>query len=418
MSLESHTGSGTSTERTRDPVVSLIRNGDSSNAPPDMLRKLPLHHAFHADNEETYVLEAMRSSATQGDGPFTRRCHTLLEAMLDTPRALLTTSCTTALEMAAILARRVPPGAPAGDVICPAYTFMSTASAFILHGYRPVFADVQDDTLNLDPRHVESLITPETRAIAVVHYAGVPADMNALRAIAERHDIALIEDAAHAIFARYRGRPVGSLGDLAAFSFHATKNFTCGEGGALTINDDELIARAEYIRDKGSNREEFRRGKVERYSWVDFGGSYLLSDMLAAQLLAQFEAREQISNVRASCYGRYMEGLADVEQAGNLRLPTIPSDVESAHHIFHVRLKDESTRDALSAHLREEGIVAFFHYPALHLTPKGREYGPAEGGLPVAEAAAGDLLRLPLHASLTLNDVDRVIDSVRRFFAV
>ncbi|MEM1415110.1 MAG: dTDP-4-amino-4,6-dideoxygalactose transaminase [Myxococcota bacterium] len=382
----------------------------------EQLHRIPLHRAYRSQNEEAYVLDALRSGTTQGDGPYTERCHRLLRQIMGTRHVLLTTSGTTALEMGALLARRSLPGEPAGEVICPAYTFMSSAGAFLLHGYRPVFADVREDTLNLDEAHVEALIGPQTRAIVAVHYAGVPAAMDRLRALADRHDVTLIEDAAHAIGASFQGRPVGSLGDMAAFSFHATKNVSCGEGGAVTVNRPELVARSEYIRDKGTNREEFRRGKVPRYGWVDIGGSYLPSDILAAHLLAQLEDRGKIQRLRKARFQSYMDGLAPLEQAGLLRLPRVPDDVEPSYHLFHVLVEDEATRDALSESLRLADIAAYFHYPALHLTREGRRYGPAEGSLPVAEAAASRLLRLPLYPDLDPFDLERVVDAIGHYF--
>jgi dTDP-4-amino-4,6-dideoxygalactose transaminase len=318
--------------------------------------------------------------------------------------------------MAAILARRAGPGADAGEVICPSYAFSSSAGAFHLHGYTPVFVDVRADTLNLDERAVEAHVTPRTRVIVALHYAGVPCEMDALRAVATKHDLVLVEDAAQAIFSSYHGRPAGSLGDLAAFSFHGTKNLSCGEGGALTFRDATSAARAEILREKGTNRNQFVRGVVDKYTWVDLGGSYLPSDMLAAYLLAQLEGEARIHALRKERYERYLAGLQRVADAGGLELPTIPEGVESNYHLFHVLLDSSDVRDRLSDRLRAEGITATFHYAALHLTPMGQRFGPREGALPVSERAAATLLRLPLYPDLALSDVDRVIDAVERFF--
>ncbi len=381
-----------------------------------MASQVPFHRPHRTGREAEYVQQAIAGDAHSGDGSFTRRCTELLESRLRVQRALLTTSCTTALEMSAILARRGEPGTFAGEVICPSYTFVSTPNAFVLHGYKPVFADIREDTLNLDETQVEAHITPRTRAIVAVHYAGVPAEMDALRAIADKHDLALIEDAAQAIFSTYKGRYAGALGDMGTFSFHGTKNLSCGEGGAITLQDGSVIDRAEFIREKGTNRKQFLRGQIDKYTWIDIGGSYLPSDILAAYLLAQLEAEEEIHQRRRVLFQRYMDGLADLRGKGDLRLPVIPDHVQSNAHLFHVVLDGMDARNRLMDHLKGDDIRAVFHYSALHLSPKGKEYGPAEGALPVAERVAQGLLRLPLFPGLPESDVDRVVESVRRFF--
>lgn len=398
-----------------EPVGSTeFQSSEFAKLPPTPGTVIPLSRPSLVGRERDYVLAAMASEVHQGDGPFTRRCHDLLEGQLGVARALLTTSCTTALEMAAILARRGDPGRFAGEVICPSYTFPATAGAFALHGYAPVFADVRADTLNLDESKVEELITPRTRAIVAVHYAGVPCEMDTLARIARAHDLVLVEDAAQAIFSRYHGRPAGALGDMAAFSFHATKNLSCGEGGAITFRDEGWATRAEIIREKGTNRNQFLRGFVDKYTWVDIGGSYLPSELLAACLLAQLEGAERIQSQRRACYERYVERLAPLSDAGLLRLPVIPEGVESNHHLFFVRVDSVDTRDRLTDALRAEGIMAVFHYAALHRTPMGIRFG--ERSLPVAEEAAETVLRLPLYAGLSLEDVDRVVDAIERFY--
>lgn len=400
-----------------EPVGSTeFQSSEFAKLPPAPGSVLQLSRPFMVGREQEYVLAAMASEVHQGDGPFTRRCHDLLEQQLGVPRALLTTSCTTALEMAAILARRSEPGTFAGEVICPSYTFPASAGAFALHGYTPVFADIRPDTLNLDETKVEALITPRTRVIVAVHYAGVPCEMDALAKIAQAHDLVLVEDAAQAIFSRYHGRFAGSLGDMAAFSFHATKNISCGEGGAITFRDAGAASRAEIIREKGTNRNQFLRGMVDKYTWVDHGGSYLPSELLAAYLLAQLEGAGAIQARRRERYERYVEGLTALADAGLIRLPVVPEGIESNHHLFHIRVDTSETRDRLMSALYAQGIMAVFHYAALHRTPMGRRFG--DRSLPVAENAEETVLRLPLHPGLALDDVDRVVDAVGSFFGV
>lgn len=360
--------------------------------------------------------EAIESGHHMGDGPFTARCQQLLEHRLAVPRALLTTSCTTALELAALLARRDAPLSEELEVIVPAYTFVSTVNAFVVHGYKPVFAEVRLDTCNLDETKLEALITAKTRAVVPVHYAGVPCAMDAINAIAKKHDLLVIEDAAQAIFSTYNGRPAGGLGDLACFSFHGTKNISCGEGGALTVVTEAFQERAEVLREKGTNRRRFLRGEVDKYTWVDIGGSYLPSDLLAAFLLAQLEAEQQVHSARRSRYRQYMDGFSDLHGQGKLMLPSIPEGIESNHHLFHVLLESEGQRNRLLDHLTDRGIKAVFHYGALHLSAMGKTFGPPEGSLPNAERVADTLLRLPLFPDLSDAQTAQVIDAVRDFF--
>ncbi|MEM9193285.1 MAG: dTDP-4-amino-4,6-dideoxygalactose transaminase [Myxococcota bacterium] len=378
---------------------------------------VPLHRPYLTGQEGKYVSEALEARHHHGDGPFTERCHERLRGLTGVEHALLTTSCSSALEMAAILARRVEPGQFAGEVVVPSFTFVTSANAFVGQGYRPVFAEVREDTGNLDEGRVEEFITSETRAIVAVHYAGVPAEMDRLRAVADQHDLALVEDAAHALGARYRGRPVGSLADLGTFSFHGTKNITCGEGGCLTVADPERAKRAEIVREKGTNRRQFIEGRVDKYNWVDLGGSYLPADLLAAVLLAQLEEIETIQASRAERHRRYMAGLRELEERGVLRLPAIPEHVTSAHHLFYVRLEDVATRERLGRALKAQRIGSAFHYPALHLSPMGRRLGGVPGSLPVAERVSACLLRLPFYPDLALSDLDRVVEAVRAFFS-
>lgn len=382
-------------------------------APP---LEIPFHRMHRSGKELSYLTEAVASEQHSGDGPFTKRCQTLIEERLGVARALLTTSCTTGLEMAAILARGEYAASAPLEVIVPAFTFVSTTNAFLLHGFTPVFADIREDTCNLDESAVEQHISEHTRAIVPVHYAGVPCEMEVLQQVAKKHNLLLIEDAAQALFSTYHGRPAGALGDMACFSFHGTKNLSCGEGGAISFRDLDVADRAEILWQKGTNRKAFLRGEIDRYTWVDLGGSYLPSDLLAAYLLAQLEAEAQVHQARAKRYRQYMEGLADLEREGRISLPRVPAGVESNHHLFHIVLAEEGRRPALIRHLREDGIGSAFHYGALHLTPMGARFGQKAGSLPVTERVAENLLRLPLYPDLTASETDRVIASVTRFF--
>jgi dTDP-4-amino-4,6-dideoxygalactose transaminase len=335
----------------------------------------------------------------------------LLEQELGVTRALLTTSCTHALEMTALLLD-VGPG---NEVIMPSFTFVSTANAFALRGCRPVFADIRPDTLNLDESRLEQLITPRTKAVVVVHYAGVACEMNEILALAERHGLAVIEDNAHGLFGRYRDRPLGSLGALATLSFHETKNFTCGEGGALLINDPQYLERAEIVREKGTNRGRFFRGQVDKYSWVDLGSSYLPSDLLAAILYGQFEARAAIQDRRREIWERYRVGLAQWAAARSVRLPMVPAHCAQPYHMFYLLMPSRRERQALIASLRDQGILSVFHYVPLHLSVMGQRFGGQPGDCPVTEDISDCLLRLPFYRDLLGTDQDRVIAAIEAF---
>jgi dTDP-4-amino-4,6-dideoxygalactose transaminase len=362
-------------------------------------------------NEELYMTEALTKSRLSGDGPFTKRCHACLEESLGVPKALLTTSCTAALEMSALLLD-VQPG---DEVIVPSFTFVSSINAYVLRGATPVFADVRPDTLNIDEQQLESLITPRTKAIVIVHYAGVGCEMNEIMSIAERHGLAVVEDNAHGLFARYRGRYLGTFGPLATLSFHETKNFTCGEGGALLVNDPALIERAEIIREKGTDRSRFFRGQVDKYTWVDIGSSYLPADLLAAMLLGQLEARERIQTARRRIWDFYMDNLRDWAEQQDVRLPTVPGHVEQAYHMFYLLVPNLVERQRLIAHLKARNIQAAFHYQPLHLSGMGRQLGGKDGDCPVTERVADTLLRLPLYNRLSDDDLARVVSAVRDF---
>jgi dTDP-4-amino-4,6-dideoxygalactose transaminase len=376
-----------------------------------MPEQIRFNRAALAGRELEYVAEAVASGHVSGDGPFTSRCHAALERITGTRKALLTTSCTHALEMAAMLLD-VGPG---DEIIVPSFTFVSTANAFVGRGARPVFADVRPDTLNLDERLVEQLVTPRTRAIVPVHYAGVGCEMDPIVEIAARHGIAVVEDNAHGLFGTYRGRALGSIGQLSTLSFHETKNLTCGEGGALLINDDRFVARAEILREKGTPRSRFFRGEIDRYTWCDIGSSYLPSDMLAGFLLAQIEARESIQARRRAIWEAYARDLTEWAGVNGVRLPLVPPHCGQAYHMFYLLLPSLESRQALIAHLRSQGIAAVHHYLPLHLSPMGQTFGGRTGDCPVTEEVSDRLVRLPFHLHLSDDDIRRVIAAVSAF---
>ena len=374
-------------------------------------KPIPFNRASLCGRELEYAFQAIANGQIAGNHGFSIKCENLLQQALGVPRALLTTSCTHALEMAALLL-----DVQASDeVIVPSFTFVSTANAFALRGARIVFADVRPDTLNLDERGLEALITPRTRAVVPVHYAGVGCEMEAVMAVARRFNLAVVEDNAHGLFGRQGGRWLGTYGTLATQSFHETKNFSCGEGGALLINDRAFIERAEIIREKGTNRSRFFRGQVDKYTWVDLGSSYLLSDLLAAVLLAQLEQREAIQTRRAQLWSAYRAGLADWAAARGVVLPTIPAGCEHPAHMFHLLLPSLEIRQAFIAHLRARGIQAVFHYLPLHLSEFGLRQGGRPGTCPVAENISDRLVRLPLYHALTDADQAAVIAAARTF---
>ncbi|MDB5097066.1 MAG: rffA [Cyanobacteria bacterium RYN_339] len=358
--------------------------------------RIPFNRPHASGRELTYIQEAIDRSYLSGNGPFTARCEQWLQGHLDVPRVLLTHSCTAALEMAALLAD-VGPG---DEVIMPSYTFVSTANAFVLRGATPVFVDVRPDTQNLDAALIEAAITPRTKVIVPVHYAGVGCDMEMIGAIARRHDLVVIEDAAQALMASYQDRPLGTFGHMAAFSFHETKNVVSGEGGALVLNDPRLVQRAEILREKGTNRSQFIRGQVDKYTWVDVGSSYIPSDILAAFLFAQLEEAQAITDRRLELWERYHEAMAPFEAAGLLRRPVIPADCRHNAHMYYVVLADAALRNRLLDRMVGLGIGAVFHYVPLHSSPAGLRYARAAGELPHTVAAGERLLRLPLWLAL------------------
>jgi dTDP-4-amino-4,6-dideoxygalactose transaminase len=373
---------------------------------------IPFHRAWRTGRELAYLEQAIHGRL-DGDRAFGERCRSWLEGYLGAP-VLLTPSCTGALEMAALLLRG-DPSEPA-EVIVPSFTFASTVNAFVLHGYRPVFVDVRPEDGTMDPARVAEAITEHTRVVVPVHYAGATGDLGTIVETARSNGVAVVEDAAQALFARYRDRPAGTIGDIGVFSFHDTKNVSCGEGGAIVFRRRDLLRRAEHIRDKGTDRSMFIRGEVDKYTWVDLGGSYLPSELQAAFLLAQLEGAGPMIRRRAKLVARYRRGLAPLEARGRLELPRIDPDCESAHHIFFVVLPDPAERPALLRWLDEHRIGATTHFVPLHATPMGRQLGAGEGALPVTERFAASIVRLPLHPSLTDEDVDTVVDVVSAFF--
>jgi dTDP-4-amino-4,6-dideoxygalactose transaminase len=376
-----------------------------------MAYRIPFNRASIVGSELDYVREALERGHISGDGPFSRQCETLLERALGAPRALLTTSCTHALELAALLLELEP----GDEVIVPSFTFVSTAAAFATRGARIVFCDVHPTTFNLDESQVESLVTERTKAVVPVHYAGVGCEMEPILALAEREGLAVVEDNAHGLFGRYRRQPLGRFGVFATQSFHETKNVTCGEGGALVINDDRFVARAEVLREKGTNRKAFFRGEVDRYTWVDDGSSYVLSDLLAAFLAAQLEARERIQAARRNLWLTYADALRDWAASVGARLPHVPDHCEQAYHMFYALLPSLDYRTALIEHLRTRGILAVFHYVPLHLSPMGERHGGRPGQCPVTEDVADRLLRLPFYTTLRPNEQAEVIDAILEF---
>jgi dTDP-4-amino-4,6-dideoxygalactose transaminase len=373
--------------------------------------KVDFNRPITVGNEFEYMRQALDNAHISGDGPFTKKCHALLENELGVTKVLLTTSCTHALDMSAILLD-IQPG---DEVIIPDFTFVSTVNAFVLRGAIPVFVDVRPDTLNLDESKLEAAITPRTQAIVPVHYAGIGCEMDSIMSIANRHKIAVVEDNAHGLFGKYKGKYLGTFGSMASQSFHETKNFSCGEGGALIINDPTLVERAEIIREKGTNRSRFFRGQVDKYTWVDVGSSYLPSDMLAAFLFAQLEQREKVQLHRKRVWEIYYAGLKDWAEMNEVQLPIVPDDCNQAYHMFYMLLPDLELRQKFIMYLRERGIYSVFHYLPLHLSDMGRKFGGQPGDCPVTERVSDQLVRLPFHNALSSSDQEIVIEAIREF---
>ncbi len=374
---------------------------------------VPFNRHTKARAQLDYVASSFRNQQTSGDGPFSEDCRQLLEAELGVGRVMLTPSCTAALELAALTLDL----SSNDEVIVPSFTFVSSASAFALRGSRVVFADIRPDTLTLDPEQVRVFSTASTRAIVPVHYAGVACEMDELYRIANDVGAAIVEDNAHGLFGRYRDSPLGTMGQLATVSFHDTKNFTCGEGGALFVNDLELADRAEILREKGTNRSRFFRGEVDKYTWVDIGSSFLLSDILAAVLLAQLEERDRIQQRRQEIWEAYRSGLSDWARDNDIRLPVVPEHSSQAFHMFYMLMHGPGERAAFIAHLRDAGVQAVFHYLPLHLSEVGRSLGGREGQFPVTERVSESLVRLPFFTDMTLGEQEKVIEAVLSFRA-
>lgn len=373
--------------------------------------KIPFNKPAYIPESETYVIQAIESGHLSGDGEFTRRSSGLLEAVTGAQKALLTTSCTHALEMAAMLL-----DLQAGDeVIVPSFTFVSTVNAIVLRGAKPVFIDIRPDTLNFDENQLERLITGRTKAIFVVHYAGVACEMDAIAQIAARYHIPVVEDNAHGLFGKYRGKNLGTLGVMATQSFHETKNISTGEGGALLINDPQYIERAEIIREKGTNRSRFFRGMVDKYTWVDVGSSYLPSEMISAMLLAQLEARERIQAKRRSIWSAYFQELSGWAERSGVQLPFVPDHCEHPGHLFYMLMPDLEVRTRFINWMKSQEILCVFHYLPLHLSDMGIQLGGKPGDCPVTEDVSERLVRLPLFFDLTDSELTHVIDAVKAF---
>jgi dTDP-4-amino-4,6-dideoxygalactose transaminase len=380
-------------------------------APIESHLTVPFNKVLTSNLELEYIREAIASGRTSGDGQFTKLCKTWLEQQTGCESALITHSCTAALEMAAILAD-IQPG---DEVIMPSYTFVSTANAFVLRGAVPVFIDIRPDTFNMDESKITAAITAKTKAIAPVHYAGVSCEMDSIKAIADEYNLLIIEDAAQAISTQYKGKPVGSMGHMATFSFHETKNIVSGEGGALLINDPQLLERAEIIREKGTNRSKFFRGEVDKYTWVDIGSSYLPSDIIAAFLWAQLEQSDYILQRRLEVWNYYHEKFIELEALGLVRRPIVPDHCQQNGHIYSLLVKDLKTRTALMASLKSKGIQSTFHYVPLHSSPAGLKYGRTVGNLDVTNRVSECLVRLPLGSGMTHLEADYVSHAVIEF---
>ena len=372
---------------------------------------IPFNKASFDGNELKYLAQAIQQGHTSGNGPFTKQAEALLSRMHGGSTSLLTTSCTHALEMAA----RLLDLQPGDEIIVPSYTFVSTASSFMWNGAKPVFADIHPDTLNIDPDSAERCITDRTKAICIVHYAGVGAEPDRFVDMAQRYQLSLIEDNAHGLGATYKGQTLGTFGDMSTLSFHETKNVTCGEGGALVINNPKLVERAEILREKGTNRSRFIRGQVDKYTWVDVGSSWVLSDLLAGVLVGQLERFAETQQKRLATWKRYQETLSDWAETNGIGLPSIPDELEHSAHMFYLRLPSLESRDAFISHMHNQGINTVFHYQALHASPQGLALGVQRNECPNSEFASDAIVRLPLYASLSLAQQQLVIDAVTSF---
>ena len=379
-----------------------MKNGEmiSFNVPP------------YVGNEIEYIQKAIKNHKICGDGEFTKKCNQWIEEKTGTEKCLLTTSCTHATELAAILAD-IKEG---DEVIMPAYTFVSTADAFVLRGAKAVFVDIRPDTMNIDEKLIEAAITDKTKAIVPVHYAGVSCEMDTIMDIAQRHNLLVIEDAAQGIMSTYKGKALGTIGDFGCYSFHETKNYSMGEGGALLIHDPKYVEDAEIIREKGTNRSKFFRGQIDKYTWVNYGSSYLPSDMNAAYLYAQLEKADEINNARLKIWNQYKEALTPLEEKGFIELPIIPEGCVHNAHMFYLKAKDLEERTALISFLKEKGILAVFHYIPLHTAPAGKKFGRFSGEDKFTTKESERLLRLPLYYGLTEEQTEYVVEQIKEFY--
>jgi dTDP-4-amino-4,6-dideoxygalactose transaminase len=374
--------------------------------------KIPFNKPFLVGKELFYIAQAVLSGHIAGDGMFTVKCQKLMEEKFNAKKILLTHSCTAALEMAAILCD-VGPG---DEVIMPSYNFVSTANAFYSRGAKIVFVDIRPDTLNIDESKIEAAITEHTKVIVPVHYAGVACNMTKIMDIADKHKLYVVEDAAQGLYAKYYNKFLGTIGDIGTYSFHETKNYISGEGGAIVLNNEKFVERAEIIREKGTNRKKFFRGEIDKYTWVDIGSSYLPSDIIAAFLYAQLENMEKINMRREQLFNYYYRGLIPLVNDGDIRLPFISSECKTNHHLFYIILEDVETRDSLMKYLKQNGILAVFHFVPLHLSKIGRSINKKEIDMTVTEESSDCLLRLPFYYELTHKEQDEVIDVIKCYF--
>lgn len=375
-----------------------------------MLIKIPFNRPVFAGNELNYIKEAVKSGKISGDGIFAKKCTDYIEKKFGAVKAFLTPSGSAALDLSALLLKL----ASGDEVILPSFTFTSTANAFVLFGGRPKFVDIRSDTLNIDETKIEENINRKTKAIYCVHYAGVACEMDKLKDIAQKHHLFLIEDAAQGINAKYKDKYLGTIGDLGIYSFHETKNINCGEGGALIVNNSKFIKRAEILREKGTNRNQFFRGEIDKYTWQDIGSSYLLSEILAAYLYAQLEHLDEITKKRQEIYSYYKKSFKNLEKRGVLRLPVVPKDCQTNYHIFYLLFERQKERDRVIDGLKRAGILAVFHYLPLHTSPMGRKFGYKKGDLLITEDISGRLLRLPLYNDISMEDLDYIQKTVKR----
>jgi dTDP-4-amino-4,6-dideoxygalactose transaminase len=373
---------------------------------------IPFNKSFETGRELKYVADVLKNHSTSGDGVYTNRCQELMQNAFSAKKVLLTTSCTSALEMSVMLCNLQP----GDEVILPSFTFVSTANALVLNGVVPRFVDIRPDTKNLDEELIADSINDRTKAILPVHYAGVSCDMNAIQNIARKHRLRVIEDAAQGVNATIEGRYLGTLGNLGAYSFHETKNYSSGEGGALLINDESMVERAEILREKGTDRSRFNRGQVDKYSWVDIGSSFLPSDILAAVLLAQLESLDEINTARKLVYDRYLDGLKGLASEGHIELPFVPENCRQNYHMFYILVEDLRTRSALIEFLKGKGIHAVFHYVPLHNSPMGIKLGTNVHELPVTQSVSNRLLRLPFFCGLEESDTNYICNEISTFF--